>query len=394
MMSSLARLLWGVLLVICFLRIGLDLANPYFGTGKPFFTDFTSFWTAARSALAGDVVLPYQLDLFFDAQVEQFGRGKAAFFYPPTWLMMMMPFGLLPYEAAAVVFEGITLFACVFVLAKLAHSRSVALAMLVFPGLLFCILHGQNSMLNVALLGGMLVLLEQKRQILAGVVIGLMAYKPHLGVLVPIAFLAAGLWLPFVMAAVTAVSVALLSVLVLGFDAWVAFLEQAPLAQDWLLQQHIPVSKFASFFALLMSFKVPIWICVGVQIVLSSAAIGAVAWAWSRKGLGIAIKGAVLVSAATLMTPFILDYDLALLAIPLVLLYRLGREEGFLPLELEACVFASVLMLYSRGWGYGVDVTPIAFSSLLFFSLAIRRAVQMNSEVIGSAKAAPGHLSS
>lgn len=374
-----ARLLWGFLLSLVCLRIGLDLANPYYGTGKPFFTDFTSFWTAARAVLDGDPTLPYTMDAFFWAQVDHFGRGMAAFFYPPTWLMLVTPFGLAPYEVSSIVFEALTLVACIFALSKLARSRNVGLAMLIFPGLLFCIVHGQNSMLNVALFAGCLACLDQERLergrlVWAGVLIGLMSYKPHMGILVPFAFLAARLWLPFLSAAVTAVLMALGSLLLLGSDAWLGFLSQASVAQEWMTHQWIPLSKFASLFALLLNLGIAFDLAVVAQGVLSCLVLAAVIAVWWHKGLPLAVKGAVLVSSVTLFTPFILDYDLAFLAIPMVLIYRLGREYGFLRFELELCLLASCLMIYSGGWGLGLDFVPIVGSSLIFFLSSLRRA--------------------
>ena len=62
-----------------------------------------------------------------------------------------------------------------------------------FPAVFVNIGHGQNGFLTAALLGGALHLLD-RRPWLAGVLIGLLAYKPQFGVLIPIALLASRRW--------------------------------------------------------------------------------------------------------------------------------------------------------------------------------------------------------
>lgn len=52
---------------------------------------------------------------------------------------------------------------------------------------------GQNSFLTAALLGGSLLLLD-KRPIVAGVLIGLLSYKPQFGLLIPLVLVATGRW--------------------------------------------------------------------------------------------------------------------------------------------------------------------------------------------------------
>ena len=62
-----------------------------------------------------------------------------------------------------------------------------------FPAVFINIGHGQNGFLTAALLGGALHWLDRKPW-LAGILIGLLAYKPQFGVLIPIALLAGQRW--------------------------------------------------------------------------------------------------------------------------------------------------------------------------------------------------------
>ena len=60
---------------------------------------------------------------------------------------------------------------------------------LAFPAVLINIGHGQNGFLTAALLGGALVVLD-RRPLVAGILIGLLVYKPQFGLMIPLALLA------------------------------------------------------------------------------------------------------------------------------------------------------------------------------------------------------------
>ncbi|MEP2437074.1 MAG: hypothetical protein ABJH93_09270, partial [Roseibium sp.] len=141
-----------------------------------------------------------------------------------------------------------------------------------------------------------------------------------------------------------------------------------------MLEAKVSMAKYASVFGWLRQYDAPVDVAMAAQALVSAVALGSVVWIWSRN-VSISIKGAVLVSAACVATPFILDYDLALLAIPLVLIVRQGLETGFLRFECEGLLIASLLMLATNGWGFGFDKTLAYLPPLLFFALSLRRAV-------------------
>ena len=79
----------------------------------------------------------------------------------------------------------------------------------------------------------------ERRPALAGVLIGLLTYKPHLGLLFPIALIAGGHWRAFATATIAAVLIAAASWLVFGSESWNAFFasightSQAFLSDGW-----------------------------------------------------------------------------------------------------------------------------------------------------------------
>src|SRR6201999_1961959 len=84
-----------------------------------------------------------------------------------------------------------------------------------FPAVFVNVGHGQNGFLTAALLGGAMQLLD-RRPWLAGVLIGLLAYKPQFGVLIPVALLASQRWSSIVAAAATIAALVAISFATLG----------------------------------------------------------------------------------------------------------------------------------------------------------------------------------
>src|SRR5439155_352385 len=102
-----------------------------------------------------------------------------------------------------------------------ANWRSPALfAALAAPTTAIAIVSGQNGFLAGALLAGGLRL-AAGHPLAAGVLFGLLTYKPQLGLLVPVALAAAGLWRTLTIAGVTAILLVALTSLLFGGAIWV-----------------------------------------------------------------------------------------------------------------------------------------------------------------------------
>lgn len=96
------------------------VAFPFTGLlidGRPIGIDFQVFWTAARIALAGDPALVYDPLVMHQAR-ELLIPGVIApgpWLYPPSFLLMLLPLGLLPYFVALAVFMLSTVLGLVWV---------------------------------------------------------------------------------------------------------------------------------------------------------------------------------------------------------------------------------------------------------------------------------------
>jgi arabinofuranan 3-O-arabinosyltransferase len=105
-----------------------------------------------------------------------------------------------------------------------------------FPAVLSNFVVGQNGFLSAALLGGALGLME-RRPVLAGCLLGLLTYKPHLGMLFPLVLIASGRWRVFFAAAAVAMLVGVTSWAAFGAGTWTAFIHSLPVGSQAILTE-------------------------------------------------------------------------------------------------------------------------------------------------------------
>ena len=169
------------------------LVDPY---GHPLGADFMTPWAASRLALNHAPAAAYDMTRLWAAEraaVGYPGVGYAGFYYPPIYLLIVLPLAMLPYVWSLAVWTVATLTAYLAVLCKIVPERDSLWLAIAFPGALVNLTNGQNGFLTVALLGGALLSVE-RNPVLAGVLFGMMSYKPQFGLLVPIFLLTTGCW--------------------------------------------------------------------------------------------------------------------------------------------------------------------------------------------------------
>ena len=146
-----------------------------------------------------------------------------SFFYPPHTLLFLWPLRSLPYPLAVLLWALINpLVLAAVVWAVFGRSRDAAVFAVLAPAAFFSFWIGQTGMLAAALLIGGMGCLE-RRPLLAGVLFGLLTFKPVLGLLVPFALLAGGHGRAIASALLTFAALLLLSIAVYGSDAWVNY---------------------------------------------------------------------------------------------------------------------------------------------------------------------------
>ena len=198
------------------------LRAPVTGSGFHRFGDFYALWTSGFLSHEGQPALNYDFDALHlrQAALGMNPRAFNPFPYPPTFLLMLAPFGGLGVGAAFALFMSLTFAFYLWAMTggNFRSATRLCGAMLA-PATTITLISGQSGFLSGALmLGGLR--LAGSRPIVAGVLFGLLAYKPQLGLLLPVALISAGLWRSIAAAAVTVVVCAIASSWVFGDDIW------------------------------------------------------------------------------------------------------------------------------------------------------------------------------
>ncbi len=358
-----------VLYVLTFAALCL-VPNPFLSADGRFLSvDFLSFWTAAREALAGRSSLPYDPEAFRAVQAAVSGLPDFfSFFYPPMWLLVLLPFGGEAFFPAFLIFAILSLLVFLIAILQIVPERKNAILFLTLPVVFFALMHGQNALFSAALLGFAFVQMEKGKLVWAGIFIGLLTYKPQLGVLIPLALIAAGYGLTFLAAAVTAVLFAAASWLAFGTATWQAFLAQAPFATQVLEQGLVEWTKMVSVFAAVRSLGGSVSLAWGVQIAVGIVMQLMVLRVWFDRSESMTVRSAVLVAGGLLATPFALGYDLVVLAIPIAFIVRDASHTGFMPWEktLLAVVIAMSASTPELAVLTGLPVSPLLPLAILW----------------------------
>lgn len=332
-------------------------------------TDFLSFW--ATSSLLHQHADPYDAALHIAEQrrINAAPDGYMAFFYPPLFLPFCYPLAFLGYFAALAAWLAAT-GAAYFAAARAWLGRMPWYAFAGSPAVFLAITHGQSSFLVAALLGGGAWLLRS-RSGLAGVLLGLATFKPQFGLLVPLVLLLTGEWRAILAASATALALALVTTLAFGPDMWRDWLALSGPATQAMESGAIGFAKMQSPFAAAMLVGLPLWAAYAIQIAVGlivAATIARIAW---RRRFSLEI-GSAMLAGTLLTTPFVLDYDLVLLAFPLAFL---ATRPAALPWEKLIAALAFVVPAFARPLAEATSIPLTPFILLALFALLARRAL-------------------
>ena len=333
-----------------------SLVDPH---GKPVGYDFITFWSAARLAAAGDPAAAFDPRAIAAAQHLAVPSSDALFLwhYPPTFLLLVLPLGLLSYPAALVAFSAATATLWAGLTRALFRAPAAWLVAAATPAGLINFLDGQNGFLTAGLAGFALLQLERRPR-LAGMLIGLLAIKPHLGVMFPIAFIAGKRWQALISAAVTAILFTVAGTVIFGLPTTLAFLRDLPTLRDIVDRAGLPWGQMPSPYVLMLSLHAPAVLAAMVQAVAALAAAVCVWRAWRRDDAPYEARAAVLLTGSLLVSPYLFTYDWTWLAVALAFLAILGLREGFGRFEREALFAAwlAPLALMPLYWLIGVQL--------------------------------------
>jgi arabinofuranan 3-O-arabinosyltransferase len=338
------------------------------GAGVP--SDFVNVWAAGRLALAGHAAAAYDWPthkLVEEAAVGHPFDGYYGWHYPPTFLFAAAVLSLLPYATAQMLWAFGTFPAYLAATRAIIGDRVGYLLAAAFPAVLANFLVGQNGFLTAGLIGGTLLLM-QRQPVFAGVLLGLLTYKPHLGLLFPIALAAGGYWRAFLSAGIVMALMAAASWLAFGGESWQAFIANiGHTSHAFLSEGGADWRKLQTAFGLTRTLGGSEALAWTLQIGVALIAAGAIAMLWQSRAAH-EIKAAALGTGTLLATPYLYTYDLVVLAVPLAFLFRLIRARGFLAYEMAGIGLACLLILI-----FPFVKAPVGFAAVLVVAALVAR---------------------
>ena len=346
--------------------------------GKPVGTDFSNVYAAGRLTWQGRPAEAYQPALQHAAEKAVFGGREVPFYgwhYPPFFLAVAVLVAAVPYAFGLAIWLAASLAAYLAMMRAILPRPETLLIAAAFPAVFINIGHGQNGFLTASLLGGALHLLD-RRPWLAGVLIGALAYKPQFGVLIPVALLAGGRWSTIGAAAATVAALVAVSFATLGGGVWQAFADSMNFTQVVVLEQGgTGWEKIQSVFSAARMWGAGVQTAYAVQVALALMLAASLAWLW-RSDAAFELKASALASGSLLATPYVLDYDLVVLAVAIAFFARHGLRRGFRPYEISLLAAAWMAPLLSRGVAAATGIPLGLLVLLAIYSFTLRRAVQ------------------
>ena len=330
--------LWGLALPLA----GGALTNA---TGAVAGGDAATFHAAGRFVVDGRAAHAYDPQAQGAAYVALGGRlrdGRAYWAYPPPALLALAPLGLLEPRGGILAWLAAMGLASIAAVAVAARDWRAALPAIFVPTAVHGVAVGQNGGLT-ALILALAFVWRDRRPMLAGASLGLLALKPQLGLAAGMWWLARRRFAALAVAVLVAAVLALTATVVLGWGIWPAFLDAARLSTEALAAFELRTDRLTTAYGLALTLGAPRSIAGMAQAVTAGMAIALLLQA-SRPGADEVAASLALAAATVLVTPYAFEYDFVVFVLPLGILF--ARWLGGAPADVwDVAVFAYAMLV-------------------------------------------------
>ncbi|WP_179400616.1 glycosyltransferase family 87 protein [Burkholderia guangdongensis] len=351
---SYTSLIGGSLFILIYLtRLNL----PHAVDMSPMSQDFTAIWSAAWLAVHGHAATawdPAVLRAIEERIVPSMhgSTGALLWLYPPHMLLLVSPLGWLPFVLAAMLWLGTTYAMFVAVIRGIVQHNTAALCAVAFPAALVVVIVGQTSLFTAAI-GGLGLLLLQRRPALAGICFAILTVKPQFAVLFPFALLCSGQWRALVAWTASVAGIAALATLAFGIGTWISFAHGLDFAYQAIsVPGHAKLDRMPTVYSMVMLAGLPRFVAQGLQTLSGIAAFAAVGYAW-RGSCAYSLRAATLACASLLVSPYLYDYDLTWLGLVIAWYARHALAYGW--------------RRFDREWLTLLWVTPVACLAIVVY---------------------------
>lgn len=355
--------------------------------------DFVNVWVGGRLLLEGNWQTLFDIPAYLTALQRLFHPSLAPHYwsYPPTSFLVAAVLAVLPYWLALLVWTaaGLVAITAVTRVGLAASERRIAtIALLLAPATVLNVICGQNGFFTAALLAGGLLLLDT-RPVLAGVLIGLLSYKPHFGIVVAPVLLALGAWRTIAAALATALAMVLASIAAFGIEPWQAFVASTMPNQAQMLKDFhgFFTTMLVSPYATLRHLGAGHGAAMALQVAVGLAAVGA-AVVCARRTRDPDTLLMLVVAATFVAAPYALTYDLPVLMVAIARLAARRDGVGWTPVEAAVYGTAWALPLASAPLVVlGLPLAPVVVIGIL---IMIANTLLRRNRSASSAYPAPG----
>jgi hypothetical protein len=364
------------------------MMSPNFRLGDParertpYAGDFLHEWVGGYIVRAGDVTRLYDRDyasrLEHDPALVGFRLRSDGFLpmvYPPAYYLLVSPLSAIPYRPAAWIWAGASLASFAVVVALLATAFApggrldaalpianpvwgkvaplaafVALpAAVAFEPFAENLVSSQKGAFALLVFTATFFALQSGARWLAGMLFGVLALKPQLAVVVPLALALKGEWRFALGAAATAALLVIASV-AMGGGVALAYLRFAGDAGEFIRYGTAHVDRFHgayAFFTVLaggptIAARLATLVVVAIVAVVVTMLLRGPVEPTSPR---FVLQFSGLVLATLIVSPHALTYDLTILLLPMALVSFVTLRRG-LDREQGRAIFWSVLGLY------------------------------------------------
>lgn len=369
-------------IMFCVIYIGIILCtvssqiNSEEKESSPVGIDYMMLYTAGETALTGNAEdifdVPAQQAIIEDKLGTEMPKD-VQWFYPPTFLLAIVSlFSALPFYPSLFLWLTCTLAMAVFSSYILVPKyKNLAFLTLGFPAVMYNFRWGQNSFLSTSLLG-LGIAFMQSKPVLAGLMFGLMTYKPQLACFPFLILLLTKQWKVLRWSVFFSLLTVLISIILFGPNVWSAFLyhffnkTSAVLTTIWLKTAVVQPTLYTTLRlfginGLILKLLIGI---IGILVTIYIVKI----WKTTNR---ISLRGSAMILGIFIFMPYFIQYDLTLLSIPFLLLVYDFIEHGYQKFELVVLASLWLMPLFNMNIVQltHVQISPFITSCVLVLVL-------------------------
>jgi len=382
---NLLKVAWTVFALWAVVMLAVPFCLSVFAEpGSPFDThlidrDFANYWVGGRSALDGRFLLLFDQKTYFPLLKTVFGADYPLhnWGYPPHFLLLCVPLGLLSYGWAMFAFLGLTFvlfaFAAEVFRRQYAGQTSPGMLWLAVSGYVFLMLQiAQNGFLTGALLLLTFAFMHRRTWV-AGLALALLTTKPQLGFLVPLLALLDRNWGLLRWATIFTIALIALSIAVFGVESWRAYFELTIPYQNYVMHGWYGgfLSMMPTTFGALRSLEYSPGTSFAVQWIVSALAFALLlrlVWTF-RDPLDRICAVAV---GTLLVTPYAFNYDMGAVSVIAAIMALRAHETRDPAMTIAFGALAVLPAAVAKLGLAGYPVAPLMIAAA-FVTLWLRR---------------------